>query len=104
VELLFKAAANAAFIVKVELLITIPPPPEFSTACAPVALFVPMTRPPVAVMLDIVMVPLEEKTIARVEAVPADPVALQFVRVGEADPLIVRQFAEPACMYAPVML
>ena len=46
-----------------------------STACAPFAIVVPLTLPPMATMPLIVSVPLDEKAIARVDSVNADPIA-----------------------------
>ena len=75
-----------------------------SIACAPFATVVPTTLPPTATMPLSVSVPLDENAIARVERVNAEPVARQPASVELAAAETVRQFAEPAWMYAPVML
>jgi hypothetical protein len=75
-----------------------------SIAIAPVATVVPVTLPGVAMMPLSVSVPLDENAIARVDSVKADPVAWHPARVELAAAETVKQFAEPACMYAPVML
>jgi hypothetical protein len=75
-----------------------------SIACAPFAVVVPATLPPMATMPLSVSVPLDENAIARVESVNADPVARHPASVELAAAETVKQFAEPAWMYAPVML
>lgn len=75
-----------------------------SIAIAPFAAVVPATLPPIATMPSSVNVPLDENAIARVERVNADPVAWHPASVELAAAETVKQFAEPACMYAPVML
>jgi hypothetical protein len=66
--------------------------------------YVPAALPPMATMPLSVSVPLDEKAIARVLTVNADPVALHPASVELAAAETVKQLAEPACMYAPVML
>ena len=75
-----------------------------SIAIAPSATVVPTGLPGVATMPLSVNVPLDENAIARVESVNADPVARHPASVELAAAETVKQFAEPACMYAPVML
>lgn len=75
-----------------------------SIAIAPVATVDPATLPPVATMPSRVSVPLDENAIARVDSVNAEPVAWHPASVELAAAETVKQFAEPACMYAPVML
>jgi len=75
-----------------------------SIACAPSAAVVPATLPPMATIPLSVSVPLDENAIARVERVNADPVARHPASVELAAAETVKQFADPACMYAPVML
>jgi hypothetical protein len=75
-----------------------------SMAGAPFAVVVPVTLPPVATMPSSVSVPLDENAIARVDSVTADPIARHPASVELAAAETVKQFAEPACMYAPVML
>ena len=83
---------------------TVPAADVDSIACAPFASVVPATLPPMATMPLSVKVPLDENAIARVESVNADPVARHPARVELAAAETVKQFAEPACIYAPVML
>jgi hypothetical protein len=83
---------------------TVPDADVDSIACAPFAVVVPTTLPPVATMLSRVSVPLDENAIARVDSVNADPVAWHPASVELAAAETVKQFAEPACIYAPVML
>jgi hypothetical protein len=75
-----------------------------SIAIAPFATVVPATLPPKATMPLSVNVPLDENAIARVDSVNADPVAWHPARVELAAAETVKQFADPAWMYAPVML
>ena len=83
---------------------TVPAADVDSIACAPSAVVVPVTRPPITTMPLRVRVPLDENAIARVERVNADPVARHPASVELAAAETVKQFADPACMYAPVML
>ena len=83
---------------------TVPAADVDSIACAPSAVVVPVTRPPMATMPLRVRVPLDENAIARVERVNAEPVARHPASVELAAAETVKQFAEPAWMYAPVML
>jgi len=83
---------------------TVPAADVDSMACAPFAVVVPVTLPPVATMPSSVSVPLDENAIARVDSVKAEPVAWHPASVELAAAETVKQFAEPACMYAPVML
>lgn len=75
----------------------------FSMACAPSTDDVPVTLPPIATMPLSVNVPLDENAIARVESVNADPVARHPASVELAAAETVKQFAEPAWIYAPVI-
>jgi hypothetical protein len=75
-----------------------------SIAIPPFATVVPETLPPKATMPLSVNVPLDENAIARVDSVNADPVAWHPARVELAAAETVKQFADPAWMYAPVML
>jgi hypothetical protein len=114
---------DVTVIVPVEVLFTAPPNKTFppvsvlafvnaivpaadvdSTACAPLTAVVPTTLPPIATMPLSVNVPLDENAIARVDSVNAEPVAWHPASVELAAAETVKQFAEPACMYAPVML
>jgi hypothetical protein len=83
---------------------TVPAADVDSIACAPFAIVVPTTLPPIATMPLSVNVPLDENAIARVERVNAEPVAWHPASVEVAAAETVKQFAEPAWMYAPVML
>ena len=83
---------------------TVPAAEVDSIACAPSAAVVPATLPPIATIPLSVSVPLDENAIARVERVNADPIARHPASVELAAAETVKQFAEPACMYAPVML
>jgi len=83
---------------------TVPAADVDSIACAPSAAVDPTTLPPVAMMPLSVKVPLEPNDIARVDSVNADPVARHPASVELAAAETVKQFAEPACIYAPVML
>ena len=83
---------------------TVPAADVDSIACAPSAVVVPVTRPPITTMPLRVRVPLDENAIARVERVNAEPVARHPASVELAAAETVKQFADPACMYAPVML
>ena len=74
-----------------------------SIACAPSADVVPVTLPPVATIPLSVNVPLDENEIARVERLNADPVARHPASVELAAAETVKQFADPAWMYAPVI-
>ena len=74
-----------------------------SMACAPFAAVVPGTLPPIATMPSSVNVPLDENAIARVDKLTAEPVARQPASVELAAAETVKQFAEPAWMYAPVI-
>lgn len=74
-----------------------------SMACAPSAAVDPTTLPPIATMPLSVNVPLDEKAIARVERLNADPVARHPASVELAAADTVKQFAEPAWIYAPVI-
>ena len=75
-----------------------------SIACVPFAAVVPTTLPPTATMPLRVNMPLEENAIARVDSVNADPVARHPSSVELAAAETVKQLAEPACIYAPVIL
>ena len=83
---------------------TVPAADVDSIACAPSAVVVPKTLPPMATIPLSVKVPLDENAIARVERVNAEPVARHPASVELAAAETVKQFAEPAWMYAPVML
>jgi hypothetical protein len=74
-----------------------------SMACAPSAVVVPTTLPPVVTIPLSVNVPLDENAIARVDRVNADPVARHPASVELAAAETVKQFADPAWMYAPVI-
>ena len=83
---------------------TVPAAEVDSIACAPSTDVVPTTLPPMATMPLSVNVPLDENAIARVDSVNADPVARHPASVEVAAAETVKQFADPAWMYAPVML
>jgi len=83
---------------------TVPAADVDSIACGPSAVVVPVTRPPITTMPLRVRVPLDENAIARVDSVNADPVARHPASVELAAAETVKQFADPAWMYAPVML
>jgi len=83
---------------------TVPAADVDSIACGPSTDVVPTTLPPMATMPLRVRVPLDENAIARVERVNAEPVARHPASVELAAAETVKQFAEPAWMYAPVML
>ena len=83
---------------------TVPAAEVDSIACAPSTDVVPTTLPPMATMPLSVNVPLDENAIARVESVNADPVARHPASVEVAAADTVKQLADPAWMYAPVML
>ena len=74
-----------------------------SIACGPFAVVVPDTLPPIATIPLSVNVPLDENAIARVDSVKADPIAWHEASVELAAAETVKQFAEPAWMYAPVI-
>ena len=83
---------------------TVPAAEVDSIACAPSAAVVPVTLPPMATIPLSVSVPLDENAIARVERVNADPIARHPASVELAAAETVKQFTEPACIYAPVIL
>ena len=83
---------------------TVPAAEVDSIACAPSTDVVPATLPPMATMPLSVNVPLDENAIARVDSVNADPVARHPASVEVAAADTVKQLADPAWMYAPVML
>jgi hypothetical protein len=83
---------------------TVPAAEVDSIACAPLTAVVPVTLPPTATMPSSVSVPLDENAIARVDSVNAEPVARHPASVEVAAADTVKQLADPAWMYAPVML
>jgi hypothetical protein len=83
---------------------TVPVEDECSIAKAIDDGYVPAALPPIATMPLSVSVPLDVNDIARVLTVNADPVAWHPARVELAAAETVKQFADPAWMYAPVIL